>query len=181
MLGILNIPVAAGRLWRHSDLILACTSDSSPMSAARTPRVLLRPPTKNAGLLPQPYAPSPTPHETLYKSRYLEFNQRILATIPADQLLVMNITAGDGWSVLCPFLPKPIPPAPSRTSTRVRNAVPPKGPKAFSRWKGQRMPNPRNKFPEPLLRAPRHPLSLVWLEHLAEGFLPLRGRHQPTE
>jgi hypothetical protein len=32
-------------------------------------------------------------------------------TRPND-LLIMNITAGDGWNALCPFLGKPIPPRP---------------------------------------------------------------------
>jgi hypothetical protein len=55
---------------------------------------------------------SPTPHEGLYKRRYLEFNQQLRETIPADQLLIMDITAADGWGVLCPFVGKPVPPSP---------------------------------------------------------------------
>ncbi len=50
--------------------------------------------------------------EFLYRKRYREHNQRVLSTIPADRLLVMNVTAGDGWEKLCPFLGKDIPDEP---------------------------------------------------------------------
>ena len=46
---------------------------------------------------------------------------RLLAQlrIPADRLLVMDITAGDGWDKLCPFLDLPVPttPFPFRNKT----------------------------------------------------------------
>lgn len=45
---------------------------------------------------------------------YRRHTARVLdyfASRPQD-LLVMNITAGDGWEKLCPFLGKPIPPIP---------------------------------------------------------------------
>jgi hypothetical protein len=47
--------------------------------------------------------------EFLYKKKYLEHNDRVMAEIPPDRLLVMNIPAGDGWEQLCPFLGVPIP------------------------------------------------------------------------
>ena len=50
--------------------------------------------------------------EFLYKKRYREHNERVLSKIPSKQLLVMNITAGDGWNVLCPFLGRSMPSVP---------------------------------------------------------------------
>lgn len=47
---------------------------------------------------------STTAHEFLYKKKFREHNERVVRTIPPDRLLVMDITAGDGWSQLCPFL-----------------------------------------------------------------------------
>ena len=43
---------------------------------------------------------------------YNERNQEVLdffATKPDAKFLVMRITEGDGWNVLCPFLDKPVP------------------------------------------------------------------------
>jgi len=42
--------------------------------------------------------------EFLYKTKYTRHNADVVAAIPADRLLVMNIAAGDGWDKLCPFL-----------------------------------------------------------------------------
>jgi hypothetical protein len=58
--------------------------------------------------------------EFLFKKRYVEHNERVRADIPADRLLVMDITAGDGWEVLCPFLGVEIPdrPFPHENKTR---------------------------------------------------------------
>ena len=47
--------------------------------------------------------------EFLYKKKYLDHNERVRAVVPADRLLVMNIVAGDGWEVLCPFLQMKVP------------------------------------------------------------------------
>ena len=47
--------------------------------------------------------------EFLYKKKYIEHNERVQASVPAHRLLVMNITAGDGWDKLCPFLGMSIP------------------------------------------------------------------------
>jgi hypothetical protein len=55
---------------------------------------------------------STTACEFLYKKRYLEHNNGVLRTVPADRLLVMDVTAGDGWEVLCPFVGKEIPSVP---------------------------------------------------------------------
>jgi len=47
---------------------------------------------------------SATPNEAVWKAHYDAHNSRIIASLPAHQLLVMDITAGDGWNMLCPFL-----------------------------------------------------------------------------
>lgn len=49
-------------------------------------------------------------HEFLYKRRFLEHMDRVRADIPPDRLLVMDITRGDGWETLCPFLGAKEPP-----------------------------------------------------------------------
>lgn len=56
----------------------------------------------------------PTGNENIYKTRYENHNSEVLDYFnerPQD-LLVMNITAGDGWEKLCPFLGTPIPSVP---------------------------------------------------------------------
>jgi Sulfotransferase domain len=55
---------------------------------------------------------SAVPREFLYKRKFLEYNQRVASEIPPSRLLVMNIPAGDGWELLCPFLGVPIPSEP---------------------------------------------------------------------
>ena len=57
--------------------------------------------------------------EFLYKKRFIEHNLLAQLRIPADRLLVMDITAGDGWDKLCPFLDLPVPttPFPFRNKT----------------------------------------------------------------
>jgi hypothetical protein len=50
-------------------------------------------------------------HEFLYRKKYREHNERVLAKIPGDRLLVMDLAAGDGWEKLCPFLGVAIPAA----------------------------------------------------------------------
>jgi hypothetical protein len=49
---------------------------------------------------------------SLYLKRFREHTEHVRRTIPADRLLVMDITKGDGWSKLCPFLDRPVPPVP---------------------------------------------------------------------
>jgi len=55
---------------------------------------------------------SAVPREFLYKRKFVEYNQRVPSEIPPSRLLVMNIPAGDGWELLCPFLGVPIPSEP---------------------------------------------------------------------
>ncbi len=55
---------------------------------------------------------SSTAREYLYKKRFQEHNDRVLAKIPPSRLLVMDITAGEGWEKLCPFLGVAIPAVP---------------------------------------------------------------------
>ncbi|MGI0025058.1 MAG: sulfotransferase family protein [Nitrososphaera sp.] len=50
--------------------------------------------------------------EFLYKKRYLEHNARVQTQVPAHRLLVMDITAGEGWDKLAPFLGLPVPAIP---------------------------------------------------------------------
>jgi hypothetical protein len=47
-----------------------------------------------------------------YKKKYLDHNGRVLREVPAERLLVMDLTAGDGWEKLCGFLGLPVPDAP---------------------------------------------------------------------
>ena len=49
---------------------------------------------------------------SLYLKRFREHNERVRQVIPQDQLLVMDITKGDGWAKLCPFLDRPVPAEP---------------------------------------------------------------------
>lgn len=55
---------------------------------------------------------STVPREFLFKKRYREHNALVIATVPKERLLVMDITAGDGWEKLCPFLGVDIPDKP---------------------------------------------------------------------
>jgi hypothetical protein len=50
--------------------------------------------------------------EFLFRKRYREHNERVRARVPPSRLLVLDISAGDGWEKLCPFLGEPIPPMP---------------------------------------------------------------------
>jgi len=47
--------------------------------------------------------------EFLYKKKYVEHNNHVIATVPAKRLLIIDITAGDGWDKICPFLGMPMP------------------------------------------------------------------------
>jgi hypothetical protein len=47
--------------------------------------------------------------EFMYKKTFVEHNQLVIATIPSEKLLVMDICAGEGWEKLCPFLGVPTP------------------------------------------------------------------------
>lgn len=52
---------------------------------------------------------STTPKEFLYKKKYADYNDQVVATVPPERLLIMDIAAGDGWDKLCPFLGAPVP------------------------------------------------------------------------
>jgi Sulfotransferase domain len=47
--------------------------------------------------------------EFLFRKKYRQHNADVIARIPGDRLLMMDITAGDGWEKLCPFLNIKIP------------------------------------------------------------------------
>lgn len=47
-----------------------------------------------------------------YKKKYLDHNASVVQDVPAERLLVMDITAGDGWEKLCVFLGLPVPDLP---------------------------------------------------------------------
>jgi hypothetical protein len=57
---------------------------------------------------------NPKGHEALYIGRYEHHNREVLQYFcnRPDDLLVLDITAGDGWEKLCPFLGAPVPPIP---------------------------------------------------------------------
>jgi hypothetical protein len=50
--------------------------------------------------------------EYLYKKKYLDHNASVVRDVPEERLLVMDVTAGDGWEKLCDFLAVPIPDLP---------------------------------------------------------------------
>ncbi|MDH4113456.1 MAG: hypothetical protein OEV60_12390 [Actinomycetota bacterium] len=54
---------------------------------------------------------SPIGHEDLYLERYRRHNREVLEHFSdrPNDLLVMDITRGDGWDVLCPFLGLDVP------------------------------------------------------------------------
>jgi hypothetical protein len=60
-------------------------------------------------------------YEYLYKKKYQEHQHRVMNTVPAERLLVMDIPSGDGWEQLCPFLGVPIPPMPFPHQHRSRS------------------------------------------------------------
>ena len=52
-----------------------------------------------------------TPHEYWWRRRYEEHNQAVRDAIPSEDLLEMDIVAGDKWDNLCEFLDVPKPDA----------------------------------------------------------------------
>lgn len=50
--------------------------------------------------------------EYLSRKRYREHNEQVVQHVPRERLLVMDITSGDGWELLCPFLGLPVPDVP---------------------------------------------------------------------
>jgi hypothetical protein len=69
-------------------------------------------------------AGSPLDNEAIYRARYRAHNAAVLqyfAARPAD-LLVMDVTRGDGWDLLCPFLGLDTPgcPFPHKNAVKVK-------------------------------------------------------------
>lgn len=66
----------------------------------------------------------PKGNESVYIARYERHNREVMEYFRdrSEQLLVLNITAGEGWTKLCPFLDKPIPaiPFPRANTAAVR-------------------------------------------------------------
>jgi Sulfotransferase domain len=56
----------------------------------------------------------PKGNENVYLARYERHNHEVIEYFKdrGEQLLVLNITAGEGWTKLCPFLDEPIPAIP---------------------------------------------------------------------
>jgi hypothetical protein len=52
------------------------------------------------------------PHRRRWTERFEKHCLDVIAEVDTEDLLAMDITAGDGWEVLCPFLDKPIPETP---------------------------------------------------------------------
>ena len=46
-------------------------------------------------------------NETLLAMVYVDYNERVIETVPAEDLLVFNVK--EGWDPLCRFLNNPIP------------------------------------------------------------------------
>ncbi len=64
--------------------------------------------------------------EFLYKKRFVEHNALVAASVARERLLIMDISAGDGWETLCPFLGTAIPatPFPHQHRTDYSNPTP---------------------------------------------------------
>jgi hypothetical protein len=63
---------------------------------------------------------SSAPKEFLFKKKYIEHNDSVRNYVPRERLLVMNISEGDGWDKLCPFLGVPVPPVEFPHANRAR-------------------------------------------------------------
>lgn len=55
---------------------------------------------------------SPRPNYFLWTKRFLEHQEAVRGTIPAQRLLVLDLWAGQGWPELCRFLDRPVPDVP---------------------------------------------------------------------
>ena len=55
---------------------------------------------------------SATAEEEPYRQVYRAHNARVRDSLPSEQLLVLDIVAGQGWEALCPFLGVPEPDLP---------------------------------------------------------------------
>jgi hypothetical protein len=61
--------------------------------------------------------------EYLFKKRYVEHNERVIAEVDRERLLVIDVTAGQGWRELCAFLGVAVPDAPFPHSNVTRAAA----------------------------------------------------------
>ena len=61
---------------------------------------------------------SEMPNATLWKARFVAHNKAVRAAIPTHQLLVLNVTRGDGYRPLCEFLGSTAGPCASRGDHR---------------------------------------------------------------
>lgn len=79
---------------------------------------------------------SPVGNEDLYVERYRRHNREVLEHFAErpDDLLIMDITRGDGWAALCPFLGRPVPHGafPHSNSASARSTA---GPLRRARWR----------------------------------------------
>lgn len=51
-------------------------------------------------------------HEVSYKKKFIDHKMSLIANIPKNKLLILNIERGDGWKQLCSFLSKKVPSVP---------------------------------------------------------------------
>jgi hypothetical protein len=79
---------------------------------------------------------SPIGNESLYMARYRRHNREVLEHFGrrSDDLLMMDITSGDGWDELCSFLGRPVPdrPFPHSNAASDRSTA---GPMQRARWR----------------------------------------------
>ncbi len=52
----------------------------------------------------QVYGSADETDKQVWIEHYTAHNAAVMATIPASQLLVIDVTKGEGWNKLCPFL-----------------------------------------------------------------------------
>jgi len=71
------------------------------------------------------FAGSPVGNESHYLQRYLRHNDEVKTFFHGkENFLLMDITKGDGWESLCPFLGKEIPDTPFPYENGRRNVIP---------------------------------------------------------
>jgi hypothetical protein len=64
--------------------------------------------------------------EYLFKKRYVDHNRRVIADVDPARLLVIDVTAGQGWPELCGFLRVPQPDVPFPHSNVTAARLPPR-------------------------------------------------------
>jgi hypothetical protein len=65
---------------------------------------------------------SPAPNEAKYREHFRRYYDQVHTITTSDNILVMDVFAGDGWEKLCEFLNAPVPSCdfPHRKSARGR-------------------------------------------------------------